>query len=78
MSDPTGGSSRERGRVRNDARKAQYEMTADDSLEVEAYGARGAAMRRTAATVGEAVAKSDADSSFVDKVKARVKKVLGS
>lgn len=78
MSDPTGGSSREKGRARNDSRKAHYERTEEDELMVEAYGERGAAARKTAATIGEAVAKADSDSSFVDKVKARVKKALGS
>lgn len=34
-------------------------MSADDSLEVEAYGAKGAALRRTAAQFGNAQSESN-------------------
>jgi len=44
---------------------------------VEAYGPRGAAMRKTAAKMGETFV-STPDSTVGQKVKARVKKLFGS
>lgn len=52
------------------------EMSGEDSLMVEAYGKRGTALRKTAKAIGEAEAKADADSSLVQKVKARIKKII--
>lgn len=78
MADPTnGGSSRARHRANADRRLGKAPMTADDSLMVEAYGTKGAAMRKTAAVFGEAVEKSDSDSTLVQKGVARVKKLFG-
>lgn len=63
----TGGTKKERAN--------QLKMTPADSAEaelmVEAYGTRGAAMRKTAATMGEGLAKADSTmkTSVIDKLK---------
>lgn len=65
-----------RDKYRNARRK---EMEEEAELMKEAYGTRGAAMRKTASTMGEALAKIEkpkSDSTFVQKVKARVKKII--
>lgn len=57
--------------------KRRAEMSADDSLMVEAYGSKGAAARRTAATAGRALAEADAKrEGFIDKVKRKVREAL--
>ena len=73
MSDPTRGSSGARHRANADRRLGK--PTAEDSLMVEAYGTRGAAMRKTAGKMGEGLAK--ADSTLRQKTVARVKKLFG-
>jgi len=55
------------------ARRAEME---EDSLMKEAYGERGAALRKTAKVIGEAEAKMDSDSTLVQKAKARIKKIF--
>lgn len=62
--------------------KKKPQPTADDSLAVEAYGPRGAAMRKTAATMGEGMSrmkprKARADSTVAQKAGARIKRFLG-
>ena len=62
--------------------KKKPKPTADDSLAVEAYGPRGAAMRKTAATMGEGMSrmrpkKARGDSTVVQKAGARIKRFLG-
>lgn len=54
--------------------------TADDSLMVEAYGPRGAAMRKTAATMGQSMSRpkrAAGDSTGVQKAAGRIKRFLG-
>lgn len=62
--------------------KKKPKPTADDSLAVEAYGPRGAAMRKTAATMGEGMSrmkpkKARGDSTVAQKAGARIKRFLG-
>jgi len=69
MSDPTGGS-RDRHRANADRRLGKSQMTEEDSLNVEAYGARGAAMRKTMGKMAEGEQKAETSSSgIVSKVK---------
>ena len=68
-----------RDKYRNQRRD---EMTQEDSLLIEAYGKKGAALRKTAKVFGEADArmhhKEASDSSFVDKAKERIKHPIRS
>lgn len=66
MSDPTGGSSRDRHRANADRRLGKPAMSEEDSLAVEAYGSRGAAMRKTMGKMAEGEQKAE---SVVTKVK---------
>jgi hypothetical protein len=54
MSDPTGGYGNTGG-PKKDRGHQRHQMSEDDSLAVEAYGARGAALRKTVATASEAI-----------------------
>lgn len=73
MSDPTSGG---RHRANADRRLGKTPMSEDDSLAVEAYGPRGAALRKTLATGANAMAATP-DSTVGQKVKSRVKKLFG-
>lgn len=67
MSDPTRGGYVRKKRSTQDSTPA---MSAEDSLMVEAYGPRAAALRKTAATMGEGLAKADsAETGVIAKVK---------
>ena len=67
MSDPTGGS-RARHRANADKRLGKTPaMTPEDSLAVEAYGPRGAAMRKTAGKLSEGVQKAESAGSKIKK-----------
>ena len=78
MSDPTRGASYNRHRSNADRRLGKP-MTGEDSLMVEAYGPKGAALRKTAATLTESLDpnRTAPDSTMMQKGVARVKKLFG-
>jgi hypothetical protein len=66
VSDPTGGS-RARHRANADKRLGKPQLSEADSLAVEAYGPKGAAMRKTAGKMSEGVQKAESTGSKIKK-----------
>lgn len=56
--------------------KRKRQLTEDEELELEAYGPKGAALRKGLATLASKPAKATSDSSASQKLGARVKSFL--
>lgn len=83
MSDPTGPQSRaqarkDKSRSRIDNMGAKPALSEEDQLMNEAYGPRGAAMRKTARVMNNSlnVAQTEQDSTVLQKGVARVKRIF--
>lgn len=83
MSDPIG--ARSHAQARKDKSRARIDnmgarvLSEEDELMREAYGPKGAAMRKTARTVNTAlnVKQTEQDSTMLQKGVARVKRIFG-